>query len=43
MPVPVRVKGVGCIVAVVVVNGLKQEEDHMVVVEHIQQLIREMR
>ncbi|KAF2643147.1 hypothetical protein P280DRAFT_496844 [Massarina eburnea CBS 473.64] len=39
--VPVRVKGVEGTVAVVVVSGLKQEEDHMVVVEGLQRFIAE--
>ena len=36
--VPVRVKDVEGIIAVVVVSGLKQEEDHMVVVEALKAL-----
>ena len=36
--VPVRVKNVEGIIAVVVVSGLKQEEDHMVVVEALKAL-----
>jgi len=36
--VPVRVKGVEGVVAVVVVSGLKQDQDHAVVVEVIQAL-----
>ena len=36
--VPVRVKDVEGIVAVVVVSGLKQEEDYMVVVEELKAL-----
>lgn len=36
--VPVRVTGVEGVVAVVVVSGLKQEEDHMVVVEALKAL-----
>lgn len=36
--VPVRVKGVEGVVAVVVVSGLKQEEDHMVVIEGLRGL-----
>lgn len=39
--VPVRVRGVEGTVAVVVVSGLKQEEDHMVVVEGLQRFIEE--
>ncbi len=41
--VPVRVQGVEGVVAVVVVSGLKQEEDHMVVIEHMYRLIQEMK
>lgn len=37
--VPVRVKGVEGTVAVVVVSGLKQDEDHMVVVEGLERFI----
>ena len=37
--VPIRVKGVGGVVAVIVVSGLKQNEDHMVAVEGIEELI----
>jgi uncharacterized protein (UPF0303 family) len=40
--VPVRVRGVEGIVAVVVVSGLKQEEDHMVVVEALKHLQKGM-
>ena len=40
--VPVRVKGVEGIVGVVVVSGLKQHEDHAVVVEGILGLIKHM-
>jgi len=36
--VPIRVAGVEGVVAVVVVSGLKQEEDHAVVVEVIREL-----
>lgn len=36
---PVRVRGVEGVVAVVVVSGLKQEQDHMVVVEAMQEYI----
>ncbi|KAF1958595.1 hypothetical protein CC80DRAFT_591538 [Byssothecium circinans] len=39
--VPVRVKGVEGTVAVVVVSGLRQEDDHMVVVEGLRRLIGE--
>ena len=41
--VPVRVEGVEGVVAVVVVSGLKQEEDHMVVIEGIEDCILEMK
>lgn len=37
---PVRVKGVGGVVGVVVVSGLKQEDDHQVVVEVVDEFIR---
>jgi len=40
--VPVRVEGAEGVVAVVVVSGLRQEEDHMVVVEGMEDCIREM-
>lgn len=40
--VPVRVAGVEGVVAVVVVSGLTQQEDHMAVVEQMSRLIREM-
>ncbi|MCJ1248240.1 hypothetical protein MMC30_005457 [Trapelia coarctata] len=40
--VPVRVEGMEGVVAVVVVSGLRQEEDHMVVVEGMEDCIREM-
>ena len=38
--VPVCVRGVEGTVAVVVVSGLKQEEDHMVVVEGLERFIK---
>jgi uncharacterized protein (UPF0303 family) len=38
--VPIRIKDVEGIVAVVVVSGLKQEEDHAVVVEVLQECIK---
>lgn len=41
--VPVKVEGVEGVVAVVVVSGLKQEEDHMAVVEAMQTCIKGMR
>lgn len=37
--VPVRVKGVEGTVAVVIVSGLSQDEDHMVVVEGLERFI----
>ena len=36
--VPIRVTGVEGVVAVVVVSGLKQDEDHAVIVEAIRDL-----
>jgi uncharacterized protein (UPF0303 family) len=39
--VPVRVKGVDGLVGVVIVSGLKQEEDHMVVVEALSIMAKE--
>lgn len=36
---PVRVRGVEGIVAVVVVSGLKQEDDHQVVAETVREVI----
>ena len=38
---PIRVRGVEGIVAVVVVSGLKQEDDHAVVAETIRELVAE--
>lgn len=40
--VPVRVKGVEGVVAVCVVSGLKQHEDHEVVIEEMDDCIREL-
>ena len=40
--VPVKVRGVEGIVGVVVVSGLKQHEDHAVVVEGILEIIKQM-
>jgi uncharacterized protein (UPF0303 family) len=40
--VPIRVRGVEGIVAVAVVSGLKQEEDHMAVVEALKALQKDM-
>ena len=40
--VPVRVRGVEGIVGVVVVSGLKQHEDHAVVVEGILEIIEQL-
>jgi uncharacterized protein (UPF0303 family) len=39
--VPIRVKGVDGLVGVVIVSGLKQEEDHMVVVEALRSMVKE--
>ena len=39
---PVRVKGVNGAVAVVVVSGLKQEQDHMVVIEGMEACMQEI-
>ncbi|KAK5080420.1 hypothetical protein LTR70_008852 [Exophiala xenobiotica] len=41
--VPVQVRGVESIVAVVVVSGLKQHEDHQVVVEALEELMQSQR
>lgn len=38
--VPLRVKDVDGVVAVVVVSGLKQQEDHAVVIEGMEQLVQ---
>ncbi|KAF2864795.1 hypothetical protein BDV95DRAFT_613323 [Massariosphaeria phaeospora] len=40
--VPIRVRGVEGTVAVVVVSGLKQEDDHMVVVEGLERFIKDI-
>ena len=40
--VPVRVKGVEGVVGVIVVSGLKQEEDHQIVVEALQKALMNM-
>ncbi|CEO60903.1 hypothetical protein PMG11_05372 [Penicillium brasilianum] len=40
---PIRVRGVEGVVAVVVVSGLKQEDDHAVVAETIKQVIKEQK
>ncbi|KAI9825537.1 MAG: hypothetical protein M1819_000529 [Sarea resinae] len=39
---PVKVKGVEGVVGVIVVSGLKQEEDHQVVVEVVGKYLREL-
>lgn len=36
---PIRVKGVEGVIAVVVVSGLKQEDDHQVVAETIREVV----
>ena len=41
--VPVRVHGVEGVVAVVVVSGLKQEEDHQVVIEAMEEFLKSSR
>ncbi len=41
--VPIRVRGVEGIVGVVVVSGLKQDQDHMVVVESLEEFIQQCR
>jgi uncharacterized protein (UPF0303 family) len=40
--VPIRVRGVEGIVAVAVVSGLKQEDDHMAVIEALKKLQKDM-
>lgn len=39
---PVRVRGVEGIVAVIVVSGLKQEQDHGIIVQTVSELLEEM-
>lgn len=39
---PVRVKGVEGLVAVVVVSGLKQEQDHGIIVQTVSEMLEEM-
>ncbi|KAK4545214.1 hypothetical protein LTR36_003393 [Oleoguttula mirabilis] len=39
---PVRVRGVEGIVAVVVVSGLKQEQDHGIIVQTVSEMLEEM-
>lgn len=39
---PIRVKGVDGIVAVVVVSGLKQADDHNAIVEGLTELLKQM-
>lgn len=41
--VPVRVQGVEGVVAVVVVSGLKQDEDHAVVVEVMSEYLKDLK
>ena len=40
--VPIRVRGVEGVVGVVVVSGLKQHEDHAVVVEGMLKIIKQL-
>lgn len=40
---PIRVKGVEGIVGVIVVSGLTQEEDHMVIVETVTEFLKELK
>ncbi|KAI9848620.1 MAG: hypothetical protein M1830_007281 [Pleopsidium flavum] len=40
---PVKVKGVEGVVAVVVVSGMKQEEDHMVVIECMEEYLGKLK
>lgn len=40
---PIRVQGVEGIVGVVVVSGLKQEQDHMVVIEALEEFAEQCR
>ena len=39
---PVRVRGVEGVVAVVVVSGLKQEQDHAVIIQAVAEMLEEM-
>lgn len=39
---PLRVRGVEGIVAVVVVSGLKQEQDHGIIVQTVSEMLEEM-
>ena len=39
---PVRVQGVEGIVAVIVVSGLKQEQDHGIIVQIVQEFLEEL-
>lgn len=40
--VPIFVKGCESMVAVVVVSGLKQWDDHQVVIEEVEKLVKEL-
>ncbi|KAK5166623.1 uncharacterized protein LTR77_008167 [Saxophila tyrrhenica] len=40
---PVRVRGVEGIVAVVVVSGLRQEQDHAIIVQTVSEMLEELR
>lgn len=39
---PIRVQGVEGVVAVVVVSGLKQEQDHGIIVQAVQEYLEEL-
>lgn len=39
---PVRVRGVEGIVAVVVVSGLKQEQDHAIIVQAVREVLEDL-
>ena len=39
---PVRVRGVEGVVAVVIVSGLKQEQDHGIIVQTVGEMLEEM-
>lgn len=41
-PRPIRVRGVEGVVAVVVVSGLKQEQDHGIIVQTVAEMLEEL-